>query len=90
MFSSVAADSADRRAVRQGDEFIARPDVVMDRTFTVAAPPAAVWPWLVQPEETGWLVPSGGCRALPVARASRGAGHPAGLKERLAQDDARL
>jgi hypothetical protein len=44
MFSSVAADQAEVRAARPGDDLIARPDVVMDRAFTVAAPPAAVWP----------------------------------------------
>jgi hypothetical protein len=70
MFSSVAADSADRRAVRQGDEFIARPDVVMDRAFTVAAPPAAVWPWLVQlgKKRAGWYLPAAVERFLPPGR----------------------
>jgi hypothetical protein len=41
-FSSVAATPAEQQAARPGDDIIARPDVVMDRAFTVAAPPAAV------------------------------------------------
>jgi len=50
VFSSVAAGEAERRAARAGDDLIARPDVVMDRAFTVAAPPAEVWPWLGRDE----------------------------------------
>ena len=70
MFGSVAADSADRRASRAGDELIARPDVVMDRAFTVAAPPAAVWPWLVQlgRRRAGWYLPATAERFLPPGR----------------------
>ena len=38
-----------------GDELLADPDVVSTRAVTIAAPPAAVWPWLVQmgPGERG-------------------------------------
>jgi hypothetical protein len=70
VFASVAADSADRRAARTGDELIARPDVVMDRAFTVAAPPAAVWPWLVQlgKKRGGWYLPASAERFLPPGR----------------------
>jgi hypothetical protein len=59
VFSSVAADEAERRAARPGDDMIARPDVVMDRAFTVAAAPAAIWPWLVQlgKQRAGWYLP---------------------------------
>ena len=42
MFSSVSATATERQAVFAGDGIIARPDVVMERVFTVAAPPAAV------------------------------------------------
>jgi len=75
MFSSVAADQAERRAARPGDDLIARPDVVMDRAFTVAAPPAAVWPWLVQlgKKRAGWYLPAAAERFLPPGRrAARG------------------
>jgi hypothetical protein len=36
VFASVAATPGERRAARPGDDIIARPDVVMDRAFTVA------------------------------------------------------
>jgi len=70
VFSSVAAGPADRRAARPGDDLIARPDVVMDRAFTVAAPPAAVWPWLVQlgKKRAGWYLPAAAERFLPPGR----------------------
>jgi hypothetical protein len=75
VFSSVAADGAERRAARPGDDLIGRPDVVMDRAFTVAAPPAAVWPWLVQlgKKRAGWYLPAAVERFLPPGRrAARG------------------
>ena len=31
-----------------GDELLARPDIVSTRAVTIDAPPAAIWPWLVQ------------------------------------------
>ena len=31
-----------------GDELLPDPDLVATRAITIAAPPAAVWPWLVQ------------------------------------------
>jgi hypothetical protein len=70
MFSSVAADEAEQRAGRPGDDLIGRPDVVMDRAFTVAAPPAAVWPWLVQlgKKRAGWYLPAAVERFLPPRR----------------------
>jgi hypothetical protein len=70
MFSSVAADEAECRAARAGDDLIGRPDVVMDRAFTVAAPPAAVWPWLVQlgKKRAGWYLPAAAERFLPSGR----------------------
>jgi hypothetical protein len=70
MFGSVAAGEAERRAARPGDDLIARADVVMDRAFTVAAPPAAVWPWLVQlgKKRAGWYLPAAVERFLPPGR----------------------
>lgn len=43
--------SAERRARLPGDDIIARPKVQTDHAVTIDAPPAAVWPWLVQ---MGW------------------------------------
>ena len=92
MFSSVAADEAERRAARPGDDLVARPDVVMDRAFTVAAAPAAVWPWLVQlgKKRAGWYLPASAEHFLPRARraARHQPGLAAGLKERLAAGSA--
>jgi hypothetical protein len=70
MFSSVAAGEAERQAARAGDDIIAWPDVVMDRAFTVAAAPAAVWPWLVQlgKKRAGWYLPAAVERFLPPRR----------------------
>ncbi len=67
VFASVAATPEERRAVRPGDDILARPDVVMDRAFTVAAPPAAVWPWIVQlgKKRAGWYLPRAVERFLP-------------------------
>ena len=67
VFASVAATAEERRAARPGDDIIARPDVVMDRAFTVAAPPAAVWPWIVQlgKKRAGWYLPRAVERFLP-------------------------
>ncbi len=31
-----------------GDELLADPDIVSTRVITIDAPPAAIWPWLVQ------------------------------------------
>ena len=69
-FSSVRATAAERRAARPGDDIIARPDVVMDRAFTVSAAPAAVWPWLVQlgKKRAGWYLPAAVERFLPPGR----------------------
>ncbi len=74
VFASVAATPGERRAARPGDDIIARPDVVMDRAFTVAAPPAAVWPWIVQlgKKRAGWYLPRAVERFLPrKGRAAR-------------------
>lgn len=42
---------AERSKHLPGDELIRRPDVRTDHAVTIDAPPAAVWPWLVQ---MGW------------------------------------
>ena len=70
MFGSVGASEAERRAGRPGDQLVEPADVVMDRAFTVAAPPAAVWPWLVQlgKGRAGWYLPRAVERFLPRSR----------------------
>jgi hypothetical protein len=74
IFSNVQATAAEQRARRPGDELVAPADVVMDRAFTVEAPPEAVWPWLVQlgKGRAGWYLPRAIERFLPRSgRAAR-------------------
>jgi hypothetical protein len=82
MLSSVSATAAERRARRAGDDIIPRPDVVMDRAFTVAAAPAAVWPWIVQlgKKRAGWYLPAAVERFLPRARRAARGINPAWLQ----------
>ena len=47
-FGSVPAE---RLASLPGDDLIAAPTVQTDHAITIDAPPAAVWPWLLQ---MGW------------------------------------
>jgi Polyketide cyclase / dehydrase and lipid transport len=74
---SVAASPAEVAAARAGDDIVRGADVVMDRAFTVDAPPDAVWPWLVQlgKRRAGWYLPRSVERFIPPARrAVRGIG----------------
>lgn len=41
----------ERAQTLPGDDIVRRPQVVTDHAITIDAPPAAVWPWLVQ---MGW------------------------------------
>jgi hypothetical protein len=77
-WSSIAATPAEQQARRAGDEIIARPDVVMDRAFTVAAPAAAVWPWIIQlgKSRAGWYLPRTVERVLPRRRRAVRDIHP--------------
>lgn len=45
-------------------------DVTMDRAYTIDAPPAAVWPWLVQvgKDRAGWYFPRWIERFIPPGR----------------------
>ncbi|MEM9490568.1 MAG: hypothetical protein AAGC55_15580 [Myxococcota bacterium] len=43
-----AASAAERAAARPGDDAIAPGGRALDHGITIAAPPAAVWPWLAQ------------------------------------------
>jgi hypothetical protein len=66
---SVRATPSERAEPRPGDDLVSPADVVMDRGFTVDAPPEAVWPWLVQLGKWrgGWYLPRRVERLLPPA-----------------------
>jgi hypothetical protein len=68
--TSVAATPTERTEQRPGDDIVEQADVVMDRGFTVGAPPDAVWPWLVQlgKRRAGWYLSRRVERLLPVRR----------------------
>jgi hypothetical protein len=70
LFPAVAPTAAERAAALPGDEFVRRPDVVMDRAFSLPAPPQAVWPWVVQlgKERAGWYLPGWAERWVPARR----------------------
>jgi hypothetical protein len=53
-----------------GDEVVPRPDVVMDRGFSLPAPPEVVWPWIEQlgKDRAGWYLPATVERAVPASR----------------------
>lgn len=59
----------EREAALPGDGLVAA-DVVMDRAFTVSAPPVRVWPWLVQlgKERAGWYLPRSVEGVVPSSR----------------------
>ncbi|QZY29106.1 SRPBCC family protein [Nocardioides coralli] len=61
-------DEVRRRVV--GDDLVPEADVVMDRAFTVPAPPDQVWPWLVQlgKDRAGWYLPRPVERFVPRSR----------------------
>jgi hypothetical protein len=81
MFASVAATAAEKRAKRPGDDLVDPADVVMDRAFTVPAPPEQVWPWLVQlgKQRAGWYLPARAERFLPRSRRAARTVNPAWL-----------
>ncbi|MDO9455572.1 hypothetical protein [Nocardioides sp.] len=68
--TSVAPTAAERRAPLPGDDLVDPAAVVMDRAFDLPAPPAAVWPWLVQlgKRRAGWYLPRSVERVLPRSR----------------------
>lgn len=70
IIKSVAASEAEKTTRRPGDGLIQPADVVMDRAFTIQAPPQAVWPWLVQlgKGRAGWYLPGAIERFLPRSR----------------------
>ena len=67
--STVSPTDDERRATLPGDGLVAA-DVVMDRAFTLDAPPEQVWPWLVQigKDRAGWYFPRTVERFFPAGR----------------------
>jgi hypothetical protein len=53
-----------------GDDLVETAGAVMDRAFTVSAPPDQVWPWLVQlgKRRAGWYLPRHVERFVPPGR----------------------
>jgi hypothetical protein len=82
MFSRVQASEAEMNAGRPGDALVEPADVVMDRAFSVEAPPEAVWPWLVQlgKGRAGWYLPGAIERFLPRSRRAARSLNPAWLR----------
>ncbi|MEJ2886448.1 hypothetical protein [Actinomycetospora aeridis] len=70
LFDAVAATATEQDEPRPGDELVAPADVVMDRAFTLADEPAAVWPWIVQlgKRRAGWYLPARVERFVPRRR----------------------
>jgi hypothetical protein len=66
----VVPTTAEVRTSMPGDDLLPRPDAVMDRAFTITAPPDVVWPWLVQlgKERAGWYLPKPVERLIPRSR----------------------
>ncbi len=73
LFEEVAATGEERNAPMAGDDLVARADAVLDRAFTLPAPPDVVWPWLVQlgKRRAGWYLPCSVERFIPQARRAR-------------------
>ena len=69
-FDRVVPTTAEVLTSMPGDDLLRRPDAVMDRAFTVTAPPDVVWPWLVQlgKERAGWYLPRRVERLIPRSR----------------------
>jgi hypothetical protein len=60
----------ERAATLPGDDLVDPADVVMDRAFSLPAPPDEVWPWLVQlgKKRAGWYFPRSVERFIPASR----------------------
>jgi hypothetical protein len=66
----VAPTSAEVAARLPGDEIVRTATVVMDRAFSLDAPPDEVWPWFVQlgKQRAGWYLPAWVERFVPPDR----------------------
>jgi len=69
-FDTIRARPDEVAAQRLGDDIVTEADVVMDRAFTVAAPPERAWPWLLQlgKYRAGWYLPRSLERFIPRSR----------------------
>jgi hypothetical protein len=78
MFASIGATEHERTLPRPGDDLVSLADVVMDRAFTLDAPPETVWPWLAQlgKRRAGWYLPRLIERFLPPGRRAAWEIHP--------------
>lgn len=67
---STRPTAGERAATLPGDDLVAPADVVMDRAFSLPAPPEVVWPWLVQlgKRRAGWYLPGTVERVVPPGR----------------------
>src|SRR5262245_31303093 len=70
MFTAIRPSPGERERSCPGDEIVPGADVVMDRAFTLPAPPESVWPWLVQlgKDRAGWYLTRRVERAIPPSR----------------------
>ena len=70
LLPSVIPRPAEVAATRVGDDLVPDADVVMDRAFSITAPPAEVWPWLEQlgKRRAGWYLPRRVERFVPRPR----------------------
>lgn len=71
MFTTTVAPRPDETSrAMPGDDLVPRPDAVMDRAFTLPAPPEEVWPWFNQlgKNRAGWYMPAWLERAVPPGR----------------------
>ena len=84
--TSVRPTSAEIAASLPGDDRLDA-DVVMDRAFSLPAPPEVVWPWLLQlgKQRAGWYFPRSVERLIPPGR--RGVRHLDPALQRLAVGD---
>ncbi len=75
LFSAVRPCGAERLASLPGDELVPSPDAVMDRGFTLPAPPEGVWPWFNQlgKNRAGWYLPA--WLENPISRRRRALRH---------------
>lgn len=67
---SVDPTPAEVAARRPGDEIVPDARIVMDRAFTLGAPPEQVWPWFIQlgKQRAGWYLPRWVERFVPRER----------------------
>ena len=70
LLPSVVPRDAEVHAGLPGDDLVPHANVVMDRAFSVDAPPSRVWPWIEQlgKRRAGWYLPRNVERFVPTSR----------------------